>query len=60
MHMVIMFAYTIGFQAIGHQVLMASGMSKDVRASGRCCVLASLFMSLVCDTLTVGSPAMGM
>ena len=32
MNMTIMFAYAIGSQAIRHQVIGSSGMSKDVRA----------------------------
>ena len=56
----IVFAYAIGSHAIRHQVMGPSGMPKDVRAWDICCVLASLLMSLVRDTLTVGSPAIGM
>ena len=32
MHMTIVFAYAIGSQAVRHQVMGPSGMSKDVRA----------------------------
>ena len=60
MHMTIVVAYAIGFQAIRHQVMGPSGTSKDVRALDICCVLASLIMSLVRDTLTVGIAAIGM
>ena len=60
MNMTIVFAYAIRSQAIRHQVIGASGMSKDVRAWDICCVMASLLMSLVRDTLTVGSPVIGM
>ena len=60
MNMTIVFAYAIGSQAIRHQVMGLSGICKDVRASDICCVLASLLMSLVRDTLTVGSPAISM
>ena len=60
MHMTIVVAYAVGSKAIRHQVMGPSGMSKDVRARDICCVSASLFMSLVCDTVTVRSPAIGM
>ena len=60
MHMTIESAYAIGFKAIRYQVMGPSGMSQDVGAGDICCVLASLFTSLVRDTLAVGSPAIGM
>ena len=54
------FAYAFWSQAIRHQVMGLSGMSKYVRSWALYCVLVSLFMSLVCDTGTAGSPAIGM
>ena len=51
MHMMIVFAYAIRTHAIKHQVMRRSGMSEDVRAGDICCVLASLLMHLVRDTL---------
>ena len=60
MHMTIVFTYAIGSQAIRQEVMGPSGMFKDVRACDICCVLTFLLMSLVRDTLTVGSPAICM
>ena len=60
MHMTTVFAYAIRSQAIRHQLMGPSGMPKDVGACDICCVLASLFISLVRDTPTVGSPSIVM
>ena len=53
MYMTIVLAYATGSQAIKHHLMERTGMSKDVTAEDICCLLASLFMSLVRDTLIV-------
>ena len=61
MHMTIVVAYAIGSQAIRHQVVGPSGMSKHVRASDICRVLALHFVRAFGSRYSDHwSPAIGM